>query len=120
MKAVPVDKVFGLNKEGELLEGVEVIHTPGHMPGHVSIYLTHRQTLIAADAVVVENGELEIANPQFTLDMPTALASVKKLERLAIDRLVCYHGGLFGRDASSALLNLTKRYKATQVKANTV
>ncbi|WP_339787672.1 MBL fold metallo-hydrolase [uncultured Imperialibacter sp.] len=120
MKAVPVDKVFRLNNEGELLEGVEVIHTPGHMPGHISIYLKHSQTLIAADAVVVENGELEIANPQFTLDMPTALASVKKLERLAIDSLVCYHGGLFGRDASAALLDLTKKYQATQVKANTV
>jgi glyoxylase-like metal-dependent hydrolase (beta-lactamase superfamily II) len=120
MNAVPVDKVFRLTNEGELLEGVEIIHTPGHMPGHISIYLKDSRTLIAADAVVVENGELEIANPQFTLDMSAALASVAKLGQLAIGRLVCYHGGLLDKDVNAKLLELTKKYQATHVKANTV
>ncbi|MEQ9375214.1 MAG: MBL fold metallo-hydrolase [Imperialibacter sp.] len=120
MKAVAVDKVFGMRNDLELLQGVEVIHTPGHMPGHISLYLKDSHTLIAADAVVVENGELEIANPQFTLDMSAALASVGKLESLVIDKLVCYHGGLLDKDVNAELLKLTKRYQATQVKANTV
>ncbi|MEQ8808054.1 MAG: MBL fold metallo-hydrolase [Imperialibacter sp.] len=120
MKAVAVDKVFGMGNDLELLQGVEVIHTPGHMPGHISIYLKDSRTLIAADAVVVENGELEIANPQFTLDMPAALASINKLSRLAIDNLVCYHGGLLDNDVNAKLLELVKRYQTKQLKANTV
>lgn len=83
--------------------GVEVIATPGHMPGHISIYVRDSKTLIAGDALVIENGELVIANPQYTLDIEEAKKSIKKLLNYNIDRVICYHGGIYTKNVKEAL-----------------
>ena len=74
-------------------EGIEIIPTPGHTPGHISIYIKDQRTLLAGDAIAYEKGELTIANPQFTLDMPACKKSIRELAHLDIDTLICYHGG---------------------------
>lgn len=111
MIPVAVDQTFTADEEPAVLSGARIIHTPGHMPGHISIYLPDSRTLIAADAVVVEDEELEIANPHFTLDLPDAVASVNKLRTLAIDKLVCYHGGVVDSDIQPKLSHLASRYR---------
>jgi len=83
--------------------GVEVIATPGHMPGHISIYVKDSKTLIAGDALVIENDELVIANPQYTLDIEEAKKSIKKLLNYNIDRVICYHGGIYTKNVKEAL-----------------
>ncbi|QNA46724.1 MBL fold metallo-hydrolase [Lacibacter sediminis] len=116
MQTLPVDHFLAFNREVDWLRGIEVIHTPGHMPGHISIYIRQSKTLIAADAVVIENGILEIANPQFTLDLDDALRSVEKLKQLEIDQLICYHGGLMQKDIPGQLEQLLMRYKQVSTK----
>lgn len=116
VQTVQVDQHLTLDHEVEWLKGVEILHTPGHMPGHISIYIRQSKTLIAADAVVIENGILEIANPQFTLDIDEALRSVEKLNQLEIDRIICYHGGLMQKDISGQLEQLLMRYKQVSTK----
>lgn len=83
--------------------GVEVIATPGHMPGHISIYVKDSKTLIAGDALVIENDELVIANPQYTLDIEEAKKSAEKLLNYDIDRVICYHGGIYTKNIKEAL-----------------
>lgn len=83
--------------------GVEIIETPGHMPGHISIYIKEIKTLIAGDALVIENNKLCIANPQYTLDMKEAKKSAKKLLNYDIDRVICYHGGIYNSDVKYSL-----------------
>ena len=117
VQAVPVDQLLPLDREIEWLPGVEVIHTPGHMPGHISLYIRQNRTLIAADAVVIENGLLEIANPQFTLDLEEAVRSVEKLQQLEIDRMICYHGGFVQKDISDQLEQLLMRYAQVATKS---
>ncbi|NBB21603.1 MBL fold metallo-hydrolase [Runella sp. CRIBMP] len=108
VQSVEVDAVFS---EGEtFMEGVQIINTPGHMPGHVSLYVPESQTLIAADALVIEHGEFEIANPAFTLDLGAAVESVKKLKRLEIKRMICYHGGVTEEEIVAKLARLISRY----------
>lgn len=83
--------------DGEILPvcgGIKIIATPGHMPGHISIYHMPSKTLIAGDALVVENGSLAIANPQYTLDMAGAKESIQKLLDYEIETIICYHGGI--------------------------
>lgn len=86
--------------------GVEIVATPGHMPGHISIYVKDSKTLIAGDALVVEDNKLVIANPQYTLDMEEAKKSVKKLLNYEIDRIICYHGGIYTENIKDALQNI--------------
>lgn len=83
--------------------GIEIVSTPGHMPGHISIYLAESKTLIAGDALVVEDNGLAIANPQYTLDMVGARKSVKKLLGYEIDKIICYHGGVFTKNIQESL-----------------
>ncbi|MFF2019900.1 MBL fold metallo-hydrolase [Paenibacillus sp. NPDC058177] len=90
--------------------GIEIIHTPGHTPGHMSLYLPANKTLIAGDAVVIEQARLEIANPQYTLHLPEAVHSVQRLLEYDIEQVVCYHGGLFHGDVKEALQQLVHAY----------
>ncbi|WP_134687278.1 MBL fold metallo-hydrolase [Brevibacillus migulae] len=90
--------------------GIEIVHTPGHMPGHISLYLPASKTLIAADAVVIEQGKLEIANPQYALDLEEAIRSVERLLDYDIEHLICYHGGLFAGDSKKGLRQLIQAY----------
>ncbi|KKO50771.1 hypothetical protein XI25_30785, partial [Paenibacillus sp. DMB20] len=93
--------------------GIDIIHTPGHTPGHMSLYLPADKTLIAGDAVVIENGQLNIANPQFTLDLDEAVHSVQRLLNYDIERIICYHGGLFQGDVKQALREFVHVYTSS-------
>jgi len=83
--------------DGETLpiaEGLTVIHTPGHTPGHVCLYHQASKTLIAGDAMVVACGQLSGPNPSVTPKLEQALDSLNKLGKFDIAQVVCYHGGL--------------------------
>lgn len=109
LEAIENVKVDSCIKDKDLFDwcgGVEIAATPGHMPGHISIYAKASKTLIAGDALVVENGELAVANPQYTLDMDKAKKSIKKLLNYEIDRVICYHGGIYSGNIKAAIEKL--------------
>ncbi len=89
--------------------GTEIVATPGHMPGHISVYVAGHKTLITGDAMVLEDGQLHHANPHYTLDRTEARRSVEKLLNYDIERVVCYHGGVFEGDVRDALQRLLDR-----------
>lgn len=85
-------------EDGEALDycgGIDVIHTPGHTPGHACFYLRKYKTLVAGDAMNVMGGKLVGPNTIFTLDMKQGIESLKKLLNYDIETVICYHGGIF-------------------------
>ena len=97
LEPVAVDRTL---RDGEALSpdsGIEVMYTPGHTPGHISLYLRARRTILTGDAAVLENGELAVANPRFTLDPEQARRSLAKLLACDADTFICYHGGVHHR-----------------------
>lgn len=86
--------------------GVEIVSTPGHMPGHISIYVRDSKTLISGDALVIEDDKLSIANPNYTLDIVQAKNSIKKLLNYEIDRIICYHGGIYTKNIKESLKDI--------------
>lgn len=108
IKHVPVDITIDGDKELDWCGGIKIIATPGHMPGHISIYSREFKTLITGDAMVAQKGELFIANPQYTLDMKEAIKSIEKFLDYDIQQIVCYHGGLVKGDITSILKKLLK------------
>lgn len=93
----PTAKVTNTLEDGAEVEGfpgIEVIATPGHTPGHVSLYVKQTKTLIAGDALTCSDGNLLGPAPQHTLNMDEALASVAKLLNYDIETVICYHGGI--------------------------
>ncbi|MBV1757139.1 MAG: MBL fold metallo-hydrolase [Dethiosulfatibacter sp.] len=85
------------------------IDTPGHMPGHISIYVKPSKTLIAGDALNVIQDELSGANSVFTFDMEEADRSIKKMSNLDIERIICYHGGEYKKESQAALKRLVNQ-----------
>ncbi len=110
LKPVPVDVVLDENDQ-PFGKDVQLVSTPGHTPGHLSLYLKKEQVVVAADAVVIENDVLGIANPQFTHDLPQAVASVQKLSRLPVRKLICYHGGMVEKEIEKKFHMLLQAYK---------
>ncbi|MBB3113144.1 glyoxylase-like metal-dependent hydrolase (beta-lactamase superfamily II) [Paenibacillus phyllosphaerae] len=105
-----VDRIVTSGERLPWCGGVEIIHTPGHMPGHISLYLPEQRTLIAGDAAVIEEGRLAIANPHYALDLAEAVMSVRRLLDYEIEELICYHGGRFEGNIREALLQLVDAY----------
>jgi len=72
---------------------MRVVFTPGHTPGHISLYFPDAALLLAADALTAPDGELAAPNERFTLDWDVAIDSVETLGALDVDHTHCYHGG---------------------------
>lgn len=100
------------------MPGWSWIHTPGHCPGHVSLWREADRTLIAGDAVITTDQESayavavqkpEIHGPPqyFTTDWPAAARSSAALASLDPDLVVTGHGpAMQGPDMRRALRDL--------------
>jgi glyoxylase-like metal-dependent hydrolase (beta-lactamase superfamily II) len=99
------DRVRELPLDGSVpgLAGWEWIFTPGHTPGHVSLFRPSDRTLVAGDALATMDldswssqltREPEISRPPtpFTPDWESAHRSVGKLAALRPRRLLAGHG----------------------------
>lgn len=89
-------KVDRLLKDGDVLPlcgGVEIVHCPGHTPGHIALFLRGSGILLCGDAANIENGALVGADPKYTQDMELANTSLERLQALNPQAVVCYHGG---------------------------
>jgi glyoxylase-like metal-dependent hydrolase (beta-lactamase superfamily II) len=101
-----VDRVIS---DGEVLPncgGLQIIHTPGHTPGHICLYHSPSKTLIAGDALFVEGNNLGPAPAFINADIPLALSSLKKLARCDVARVIAYHGGLFQNSPNTRIAEI--------------
>lgn len=107
-----VDNVTIINS-GDMLPwcgGTEIVDTKGHTPGHISLYVKNEKTLIAGDALIVENGKLCMAMPEFVLNMQDAQNSIKNLLRYDIEKIICYHGGIYDTDVRKSLNKIIENF----------
>ncbi|MFT8349753.1 MBL fold metallo-hydrolase [Clostridium saccharoperbutylacetonicum] len=88
-----LNSVLELRDNEIICDGVKVIETSGHMPGHISIYIEPIKTLISGDMLISEGGVLGIADEQFVLDKEAEINSLKKIVNLDIEKIMCFHGG---------------------------
>ncbi|WP_308722262.1 MBL fold metallo-hydrolase [Paenibacillus polysaccharolyticus] len=101
--------------DGDILPlqgGTQVIHTPGHTPGHLCFYFREQQFLLAADELRVVDDELVGPAPPATPDMPEALRSLKKLTGLTVDQVLCYHGGEYTKEPAKHIAELAENSEA--------
>ncbi len=95
--------------DGDSVFGLDILHTPGHTSGHISVHDPLGRTLIAGDALiggpfaVVTVQGVALPYPQFTLDMEMAIASAEKMALLDFDTLYFAHGEPVLSDANAAV-----------------
>jgi len=95
VEAIEIDQVLDGDEWLPFCGGCQVLATPGHTPGHISLYLPAFDTLLSGDAIALEDGRPVLANPQFTLDPVQAAASMQRLLSHPARTILCYHGGAF-------------------------
>ncbi len=74
--------------------GCEIVASPGHTPGHISIRALDDSYMITGDAAVIEGDRLGIANPEYCLDLAAARESLEPVVQSHCRQYICYHGGI--------------------------
>ena len=83
-------------EEGDIIDGLEVIYTPGHTIGGICLYDEVSKSLISGDTVFGDGGYGRYDLP--TGDRNALIASIEKIKDLHIDGLYCGHGAPARKD----------------------
>ncbi len=78
--------------DGDLVGDLRVVATPGHTPGHISLFHPGLEALFAGDALTGADGAVAGPNREFTPDMTTAVSSVQRLADLQPRQILVGHG----------------------------
>lgn len=95
--------------DGDRVFGLEVIATPGHTPGHISVLDPVGGLLVAGDALNGGDGGVVGPNPDFSEDMATANDSVRKLAGFTFDSVLFGHGEPVEGDADAQVAALAEQ-----------
>jgi|SRR5579875_1117208 len=126
-EAVPASSAASLPE----LPGWQILHTPGHTPGHVSFFRSSDATLLVGDAfcttkpesffeaALAQQPELHGPPAYFTSDWTAARQSVQRLAHLNPMIVVPGHGKpLSGANVAEALRTLAANFDAIAVPEN--
>jgi glyoxylase-like metal-dependent hydrolase (beta-lactamase superfamily II) len=107
--ALKVDRIL---HDGDVLPfagGLQVIHAPGHTPGHIALFAKDRRTLFAGDSLMNVAG-LRLPMSISSHDMEQARRSVRHLVELDFDIALPGHGApVLGR-ANEKIAEWAKRW----------
>lgn len=123
------DAVTPLPEDGSIpgAKGWRWIHTPGHSPGHISLFRDQDKVLITGDAcitvkqesafaVLTQQQELHGPPTYFTTDWAAAEQSLRTLSQLKPHFMLTGHGlPMEGHELSSQLNHLSEHFKEAAV-----
>ena len=92
-----------------VLGGLRVVHTPGHTPGSICLYLEPRRMLFTGDVLQIVRGRLAFASTFFSHDHAAARASVERLTALDVDAIALSHYPPWRDRPNDALRELAAR-----------
>jgi glyoxylase-like metal-dependent hydrolase (beta-lactamase superfamily II) len=93
-------------KQGDEVFGLQIIDTPGHTLGHISVFDPSNGVLVSGDALRTENGSVTGSDPRYTTDEKLAVKSVKKLAAMDVKAILPGHGNPLLVNASGELQRL--------------
>lgn len=99
MKSTPVEPDLRL-KEGDKIGRLQVISTPGHTEGSISLLDSEQKVMFVGDAVRFMDGKLVGAPAQFTLDEAKAKESIGKIATYDFNIMLSGHGQPLTENAS--------------------
>lgn len=80
-------------QELSMCGGIEIVHVPGHTPGHIAVYFKESRIIVCGDAANIKDGQLIGSNPIHTHDMELADKSLEKIRKYDLSGIVSYHTG---------------------------
>jgi glyoxylase-like metal-dependent hydrolase (beta-lactamase superfamily II) len=101
---IPVDDADELPVAG----GISIIHTPGHTPGSMCIYLKQKNLVFCGDLVARRLG-IKLPSLAFTSDIPQLKHSIRKLAEHDFEVLCFGHGLPIRRNAGRRVKDFAAR-----------
>ena len=105
---VAVDVLVSDGDELPILGGVKILHTPGHTPGSICLYLPDKDLLIAGDLLGNRFG-LKLPSRGFTVDTVQEMQSIKRVAKLEFDIMCFGHGSPIMHNANEAVASFADR-----------
>lgn len=99
----PVDVML---EDGQEFEGLLVIHTPGHTPGHISLLDTERSLLFAGDSFRNDPSGFAPMPDKFNIDPDLHRTSIKRLADYNFEKVIFGHGDPVDSGAQEMFKNL--------------
>jgi hydroxyacylglutathione hydrolase len=90
-----------LLKDGEQVDGLSVIHTPGHTEGSICLYSESLKAMFVGDALRTDkNGRPKLPSAAMTFNIGEAKNSIRKIASYEFELLLPGHGPPIVTDAS--------------------
>lgn len=98
----PVDEALG---EGDELAGFQVLHAPGHTPGHLAFWAPEHRLLLTGDAIATWP-RFEAGWPAFNVNVEQHRASIRRMAALEPKTVAVGHGDPIQGEAAERVHSL--------------
>ena len=105
---MPVDHQVDDGDNLPLMDNVQVIHTPGHTPGSMSLFVRDKGVLIVGDALEYRRGKLKPPAKMFTENRQQAIESLRRFLELDFETICFSHFPALLKGAKEALSDLVE------------
>jgi glyoxylase-like metal-dependent hydrolase (beta-lactamase superfamily II) len=103
-KPVPIDESID---DGDALGPLQVLHVPGHSPGHLAFFLPEHRVLVSGDAIATWP-RFEAGWPAFTLNPDQHADSLRRMAALDAAVVGVGHGDPITADAADRVHRLVE------------
>lgn len=111
MNRLPNVEVDRCVEDGDQVGGFQVIHTPGHTPGHIC--LLYDKYLFSGDLLLATPGAFEETSHLFTGDLALSRQSIVKVAQLKFDSLLSSHRPPYAFGAAEKMRELAQKLEAS-------
>lgn len=88
---IAVDILVNEGDELPIVGGIKILHTPGHTPGSICLFLQEEQLVIVGD-VLANRFRLGLPAKAYTVDIAQEINSIKRVASLDFD-IICFGHG---------------------------
>jgi glyoxylase-like metal-dependent hydrolase (beta-lactamase superfamily II) len=111
LEADRVDRVLEGGETFDVLGGLQVVPTPGHTAGSISLYAPKHKLLIVGDALNKRGDILRMPLRTVSTNLQDAKSSIRRMAELDVEILCTGHGRPMMQNAKASLQALVARLK---------
>lgn len=104
---VIVDIPINDGDELPMFGGIKVLHTPGHTPGSICLFLPQERLVIAGD-VLANRFRLSLPSKAYTVDIVQEIQSIQRVASLDFDVICFGHGSPLIGNAHPAVVDFAR------------
>jgi glyoxylase-like metal-dependent hydrolase (beta-lactamase superfamily II) len=108
---VAVDALVSDGDQLPILGGIKILHTPGHTPGSISLFLEKEGLVIVGDVLSNTFG-LSLPSKAFTIDLAQEINSIRQLVDLDFNMICFGHGSPIKRKARDTIIDFASRIES--------